>query len=155
MRCAPMYMTVTPYTSLHQFVCLRAPQKTRCPWKDLSYQHIDCAQEFHKNSTRAWNIHWSYKQYQFWRRRWTQSHSCGDSRSHDDDGGNYQASRKGNQALKLYLKMHPGLRFAVPNAQSPDRDDWYTDIKLNLQKAWDDVYSKKPTSASRKVDFSV
>ena len=67
----------------------------------------------------------------------------------------YQAGRKRHQILKLYLKTHPGLRFAVPNAQNSDQDDWYTDIKLNLQKAWDDLYSEKPTNASRKVGFNV
>lgn len=35
----------------------------------------------------------------------------------------YQASRKGHRVLKLYLKTHPGLRFAVPNAHNSDQDD--------------------------------
>lgn len=67
----------------------------------------------------------------------------------------YQASRKGHRVLKRYLKTHPGLRFAVPDAQGSDCDSWYTDIQLNLQNAWGDLYPKKPTSASRKVGFNV
>lgn len=67
----------------------------------------------------------------------------------------YQASRKGHRVLERYLETHPGLRFAVPDAQDSDCDNWYTDIQLNLQKAWGDLYPKKPTSASRKVGFNV